>query len=68
MTTRPAALDAVPHAEQDGDGRGDWHNDTEMRRLVRPMTAEEYADHIGYDRSAFRTRERIRLHELAVRR
>jgi hypothetical protein len=46
----------VPDADMDGDGRGVWHNDTEMRRLLRPMTELELEDMHSYDRSLYRMR------------
>lgn len=57
MSAHAKPLEEVPHAELDGDGRGVWHNDDELRKVTRPMTATEIEDYYTYDRSLARMRE-----------
>jgi hypothetical protein len=56
----PKSLDSPPHVEHDpnADGTGEWHENNEIRRLLRPMTDEEVWDFRNYDRALYRARAR----------
>lgn len=56
MTSR---LEEIPEPLDLGDtpGRSVWHENAEILKLRRPMTPEEWQDHLTYDRARYRVRE-----------